>query len=240
LGRAGEEPSPEEYLSRLGVDLTTHTRKVHPSLVCQITGRDGRGAHPGANGRAPIVRPATRNAASVDPAATQLLDQDCWFDDFHLMVELGRGAIGRAFLARQGGQADRLVVLKSGADLTGEELSLAQLQHFNIVPVYSVHRAGPLHAICVPYFGATTFADVLTERWALATPPTSGRWLTELIRRRRRTDCTWTESALLDLERRSYIDAILALAAQLVEGLVYAHEGGITHRDLKPAGGPRC
>ena len=233
--RAGEEPSLDEYVTRLGVDLSAHAPRVHPSPVGRVAGRDDREAHPGADGRRTIVGPATYDDASVHPAAIDLLDQEHWFDDFHLTAELGRGAIGRVFLARQGDLADRLVVLKVGAELTGEEISLAQLQHSNIVPVYSVHRAGPLHAICMPYFGATTFADILAEQRALASPPTTGRWLTELIRRRRRADVAWTESALLALERQSYIDAILTLAAQLAEGLAYAHERGIIHRDLKPA-----
>ena len=78
-----------------------------------------------------------------------------------LVEELGRGAFGRVFLARQGDLADRPVALKVGDRLFGESQTLAQLQHTNIVPIYSLHRAGPFQAVCMPYFGRTTLADVL-------------------------------------------------------------------------------
>ena len=79
------------------------------------------------------------------------------------MSEIGRGSLATVYVAQQDDLADRLVVLKVSPHNTGEEISLAQLQHSNIVPVYSVHRSGPLHAICMPYFGVTTFADVVPE-----------------------------------------------------------------------------
>src|SRR5204863_8372192 len=43
------------------------------------------------------------------------------------------------------------------------------------------------------------------------------------------------EALLRRLEGLSYVEAILSLAARLVDGLVHAHERGILHRDLKPA-----
>ena len=53
------------------------------------------------------------------------------------------------------------VVLKVAATVFGEAQALAQLQHTNIVPIYSVHRAGVLQAVCMPYLGSATLADVL-------------------------------------------------------------------------------
>ena len=76
------------------------------------------------------------------------------FVGFRLVRELGRGAFGRVFLATQSELAGRPVALKVSADLTGESRTLAQLQHTNIVPVYSVHRDGLLQAVCMPYFGS--------------------------------------------------------------------------------------
>src|SRR5919197_1448266 len=49
--------------------------------------------------------------------------------------------------------ADRQVVLKVSVDVRAEAEALARLLHTNIVPVYSVHRAGPLQAVCMPYCG---------------------------------------------------------------------------------------
>ena len=113
------------------------------------------------------------------------------FDGYPLIAELGRGALARVYLARQPDLAGRLVVLKVSGRLNAEADKLARLQHTNIVPVYSVHRGerqdehdatssldplkpldplkqlsplntlDPLYAICMPYLGSLTLADLL-------------------------------------------------------------------------------
>ncbi len=99
------------------------------------------------------------------------------FLGFQLESELGRGAFGRVYLARQGDLANRPVALKISADTIGETNALAQLQHTNIVPIYSVHRSGSLKAVCMPYLGSGTFADVLRELRQRPTLPDSGAGL---------------------------------------------------------------
>src|SRR5262249_47191899 len=49
--------------------------------------------------------------------------------DFQLLAELGRGAHGRVFLARQVSLGDRPVILKITPAEADEHLSLARLQH---------------------------------------------------------------------------------------------------------------
>src|SRR5207302_1049328 len=83
------------------------------------------------------------------------------FLGFFLVTELGRGAFGRVFLARQENLASRYVVVKIAADVRGEAQTLAQLQHPNIVPIYSAHRSDPFQVVCMPFHGATTLQNVL-------------------------------------------------------------------------------
>lgn len=158
------------------------------------------------------------------------------FLGFQLIGELGRGAFGRVYLASQGEMADRHVALKISADIGGECHTLAQLQHTNIVPIYSVHRTGPLQALVMPYFGPTTLADVLKELRALpAVLPVSGAWLVNLLRRRSNRDNGTASETLAMLDRLSYVDTVLWLGGRLAEGLAHAHARGIFHQDLKPA-----
>ena len=82
------------------------------------------------------------------------------FPEFEPVEELGKGAFGRVFLARQRNLAGRLVVIKITSDTTTEPERLARLQHTNIVPVYSVHRTDDWQAICMPFFGRRTLRDV--------------------------------------------------------------------------------
>ncbi len=104
------------------------------------------------------------------------------FLGFELIEQLGQGAFGRVYLARQGELANRLVALKVSADLFDEEpQTLAQLQHSNIVPVYSIHRARPLQAVCMPYLGSTTLADVLKNLRDQKSLPGSGKGLISTI-----------------------------------------------------------
>ena len=74
------------------------------------------------------------------------------FLGFRLVAELGRGAFGRVYLARQGDLADRPVALKVSTGCFAESQKLARLQHTHIVPVYSFHRAGSLQAVCHAIF----------------------------------------------------------------------------------------
>ena len=96
------------------------------------------------------------------------------FVGFRLTEELGRGAFGKVYLARQGNLADRPVVLKVSPRLDDESGVLAQLQHTNIVPVYSIHRAERFQAICMPYYGSTTLKDIYESLESQATLPEFG------------------------------------------------------------------
>lgn len=183
------------------------------------------------------------------------------FLDFELVLELGRGAFARVYLARQSELAERFVALKVSRSFSDEPQRLAQLQHTNIVPIYSVHHAGPLRAVCMPFFGGATLADLLAPLRGGDKLPTSGReFVSTLVAARQSTLVAAAEdrgssaahasgesgsatappvaadpTLLAGLERSSYVDAVLALGEQLTDGLAHAHQRGIVHRDLKPA-----
>ena len=183
------------------------------------------------------------------------------FAGFRLVGELGRGAFGRVYLARQGDLADRAVALKVSTGCFAESQKLARLQHTHIVPVYSFHRAGQLQAVCMPYFGATTLADVLADIGQRQTLPASGKGLVSTLNSQRGKSGVRPPSApvapsraiddplamvapadgpaslttLRMLEGMTYVQAVLWIGGRLAEGLAHAHERGVLHRDLKPA-----
>jgi serine/threonine protein kinase/Tfp pilus assembly protein PilF len=137
---------------------------------------------------APPTNYVPQSGPSADNVAEAVAALPAAGDDwlgFRLVQELGRGAFGRVFLATQEGLAGRPVALKVGADLFEESQTLAQLQHTHIVPIYSAHRAGPVQALCMPYFGATTLADVLKDLGAAHTLPESGKALLGTINHRK-------------------------------------------------------
>ncbi len=105
--------------------------------------------------------------------------------DFELIAELGRGAAGRVFLARQTELSDRYVVLKVTPCIGDEHLSLARLQHSSIVPVYLVQEFPEqgLRILCMPYLGGLTLSQLLDS--LQDTPPEnrSGRDISRLLDR---------------------------------------------------------
>jgi serine/threonine protein kinase/tetratricopeptide (TPR) repeat protein len=166
--------------------------------------------------------------------------------DFRLRKELGRGAFARVFLAEQAGLADRPVVLKVSAIDGDEPQTLAQLQHTNIVPIYSVHedaRAG-LRAVCMPYFGGDSLSRVLRTLWAADEPPSRGMQLAQQVTGRRPSEQSILPDSPPDAGHATFhvpyagfnfVQAAVWITAGLAEALQHAHDRGILHRDIKPS-----
>jgi Protein kinase domain len=92
------------------------------------------------------------------------------FLDFHLKLELGRGAFARVFLATEPRLGNRLVAVKIAKHGAGEAEILGRLKHPNIVPVHSVQEdeTTGLTAVCMPYVGGATLDDVLDKAFPSA------------------------------------------------------------------------
>jgi serine/threonine protein kinase len=160
--------------------------------------------------------------------------------EFQLLAELGRGAEGRVFLARELSLGGRPVVLKLTRRDGREHLSLARLQNTNIVPLYSVseHPDRNLRVLCMPCLGGTTLAHVLEDLRGRKLEDRHGRDILEALDGRAANLPVAFEikgPARAVLARSSYVEAICWIGACLAEGLQYAHERDLIHFDVKPS-----
>ena len=242
---AGDEVQPDEYESRYGVAVDGWlSPKLSPTPV------------PGALISLPrqrtraIALPSSRLApATMLASAGKMPKAGQRFLHFDLVKELGRGVFGRVFLAHQSDLAGRPVALKVTPETDAEPQLLARLQHTNIVPIHAVFHAGPLQAICMPYFGSVTLARVIADLGrSPGKLPQTGRGLLSTLFETRLNGAAPTHTdedavvppadeppALIALAKMSQVEAALWIAARLADGLAHAHDRGILHCDLKPA-----
>jgi serine/threonine protein kinase/Flp pilus assembly protein TadD len=158
---------------------------------------------------------------------------------FRLRGQLGRGAFARVYLAEQADLAGRPVVLKVSAIDGDEPQTLAQLQHTNIVPIYSVHEdpAAGVRAVCMPYFGGASLSAVLQRLPAERRATTGAHLVHALAEAAGPADGARGQStaATPPYAGWSYLRATAWIVARLAEALQHAHERGVLHRDVKPS-----
>jgi serine/threonine protein kinase/Flp pilus assembly protein TadD len=197
-----------------------------------------------------------RSVTSVSEPSTPLFALPKVGDElfgYRLREQLGQGAFARVFLAEQSELAGRPVALKT-SDLTGSEpQTLAQLQHTNIVPIYSVHEdvAAGIRAVCMPYFGGASLSQVLSTIWKKSDRPTRGEEFVTALCPQSACESVSdgvsesghtptlkpSHSPSLHLEQfaqSTFTQACSWIIARLADGLQHAHDRGVLHRDIKP------
>ncbi len=155
-----------------------------------------------------VTPPHTPRLPVADGSRQEELSHVLSVPGYEVLEELGRGAMGVVFKARQLG-LNRLVALKvvragvhassaQRARFQSEVAALARLRHPNIVPIHQVGEVQGLPFFAMEYLSGGTLAQQLRER---RPPP--------------------REAA--------------RLIATLARAVQHAHEAGVVHRDLKPA-----
>jgi serine/threonine protein kinase len=160
-------------------------------------------------------------------------------DDFELLIELGKGAFGCVFLARQVSM-QRLVALKISADKGNEPQTLAQLDHPNIVRVFDQRRLDKerVRLLYMQYAPGGTLADLVRRVRDTPAAARNGGLLAAVVNEALEKagsagggQAPWQRR----LASAGWPETVCRLGIQLAQALDYAHQTGVLHRDVKPA-----
>ncbi|QDS99614.1 protein kinase domain-containing protein [Adhaeretor mobilis] len=162
--------------------------------------------------------------------------------DFQLLKEIGRGAMGVVYEARQL-SLDRTVAVKvlpfaavldpqQIARFRTEAQAAAQLHHPHIVPVFGVGQERGVHFFAMQFVEGQSLEAAISELRDCSDgrSPGPGR-------------SSNPEGGISDQEfstqvaitSRLHINSVARLAAEAAKALHHAHENGVVHRDIKPS-----
>ncbi len=162
------------------------------------------------------------------------------FMGFDVLHELGVGAFARVYLASEPALGGRLVAVKVAMFGSDEAETLGKLLHPNVVPVHSVRDdvESGMTAVCMPYLGSATLADVIEQVFQDGVPRQGATILAAVASREvvgQTSSGPAAEEPDPTLRQGRYVDAVVKLGIQMAEALAYTHARGVLHRDLKPS-----
>ncbi len=188
-----------------------------------------------ASGETNIERQAAAPTASQVPE----LPIGSVVDDFQILKQLGEGAFARVYLAKQISM-QRLVALKASTRGSEEPLALSQLDHPNIVRVHDQRAITQPTAILLymQYLPGGTLSDCIKLLRELPTNDWNGGKLLQSIDRNlldANQSVPEQSSIRSEVAEMSWPKTVAWIGIQLAEGLDYASQKSVLHRDVKPA-----
>jgi serine/threonine protein kinase len=160
-------------------------------------------------------------------------------EGFQLIEELGSGSFSRVYLAHDVHLAGRQVALKVSRGKCDEWLTLARLQHTNIVPIHSHSKTQiedrTFDLVCMPYFGRVTLNSVIGHKqWSQCLNGRDIQALLDQLQPDSLVDEAKDSSSRRHLATLSFNQAVAWWGSILAEALRHAHERHVLHRDIKP------
>ena len=241
----GERPTAEEFLvpeidDEIAIRLIFEEFCLRQEAGLTVDPRDFAARFPRWWPELELLLDCQRLMEAAPTSTARLPGEGDELGGFHLIRELGRGVLGKVFLATEAALADRPVVVKVAPLGRGEHLSLARLQHMNIVPLYSAQRLPQrsLQVFCMPFLGGASLAQVLDLLRGVEPSRRTGSQLIEALDQIQRGLPARVEVRgpfRRQLARSSYVDAIAWIGLCLAEGLRSAHERDFVHMDIKPS-----
>jgi serine/threonine protein kinase/tetratricopeptide (TPR) repeat protein len=179
--------------------------------------------------------------------------------DFEILLELGRGGMGIVYEARQVSLNRKvaLKVLSGGLGLTPKAVqrfrreaeAAAKLHHTNIVPVYATGDQDGTHFYAMELIDGRSLDQVIRHMRQEATPANStptasssgGASAPDLAQTGPYVQGASASPSTAGLSSSSlgsgsgYFDTVARMIAEVADGLEYAHQEGVVHRDMKPS-----